>query len=138
MGRAHTAIKKGAIRSWLAATALLLLALPAQALQLVDDRGVSVELAAAPQRIVSLLPSLTETVCELGQCHRLVGVDRYSNYPAPVRALPQMGGGLDPSLEAVSALSRLCLMAVSARGAPRWARVKAWRWNPSAAPTCNA
>ncbi|MFP5483784.1 MAG: ABC transporter substrate-binding protein, partial [Gammaproteobacteria bacterium] len=28
---------------------------------------------AAPQRIVSLLPSLTESVCELGACSRLVG-----------------------------------------------------------------
>ena len=37
--------------------------------------------------------SLTETVCELGQCHRLIGVDRYSNYPASVQALPKAGGG---------------------------------------------
>ena len=37
--------------------------------------------AAPPQRIVTLLPSLTETVCALGACERLVGVDRYSNWP---------------------------------------------------------
>ncbi|RZJ11289.1 MAG: ABC transporter substrate-binding protein, partial [Haliea sp.] len=76
-------------------------ALPAQALQITDDRGITVTLAAAPQRIVSLLPSLTETVCALGQCHRLVGVDRYSNFPAAVRGLPQVGGGIDPGIEAV-------------------------------------
>jgi iron complex transport system substrate-binding protein len=59
--------------------------------------------AQAPQRIVSLLPSLTETVCALGACARLVGVDRYSNSPSSVLALPQLGGGLDPNIEAVVA-----------------------------------
>lgn len=99
---------------------LICLWLPAQALQLTDDRGVKVTLPAAPQRIVSLLPSLTETVCELGQCQRLVGVDRYSNYPAGVRALPQVGGGLDPNIEAIVALKPdLVLMSVSSRASER-------------------
>ncbi|RZJ26464.1 MAG: ABC transporter substrate-binding protein [Haliea sp.] len=95
-------------------------ALHAQALQITDDRGITVTLAATPQRIVSLLPSLTETVCELGQCHRLVGVDRYSNFPAHVRGLPQVGGGIDPNIEAVVALRPdVVLMATSSRGAQR-------------------
>jgi iron complex transport system substrate-binding protein len=93
---------------------------PAAALQLTDDRGVTVTLERSPQRIVSLLPSLTETVCELGECRRLVGVDRYSNFPASVRALPQLGGGIDPSMEAVVALRPdVVLMAASSRGAQR-------------------
>lgn len=92
----------------------------AHALQLVDDRGVAVSFSQSPKRIVSLLPSLTETVCELGACQRLVGVDRYSNYPASVRTLPQMGGGLDPSLEAVAALRPdVVLMATSSRAIAR-------------------
>ncbi|RYF62016.1 MAG: ABC transporter substrate-binding protein, partial [Comamonadaceae bacterium] len=73
-------------------------------LQITDDRGVAVRLAQPPQRIVSMLPSLTETVCELGACGRLVGVDRYSNWPGRVRTLPQVGGGLDPNVEAIVAL----------------------------------
>ena len=86
----------------------------AHAVQVTDDRGVTVNFAQAPQRIVSLLPSLTETVCALGQCQRLVGVDRYSNYPDSVRQLPQVGGGLDPSIEAIVALKPdVVLMAVS-------------------------
>jgi len=52
------------------------LAQPRRPLQVTDDRGITVTLPAAPQRIVSILPSLTETVCELGHCARLVGVDR--------------------------------------------------------------
>ena len=97
-----------------------LLALPAHAVQVTDDRGVTVTFAQSPQRIVSLLPSLTETVCELGQCQRLIGVDRYSNYPASVLALPKTGGGLDPNIEAVVALRPdLVLLSVSSRASER-------------------
>jgi iron complex transport system substrate-binding protein len=79
-----------------------------------------VSFAQTPQRIVSLLPSLTETVCELGQCQRLVGVDRYSNFPESVRALPQVGGGLDPNIEAIVALKPdVVLMATSSRAGER-------------------
>lgn len=76
----------------------------AHALQVTDDRAVAVSFAQPPQRIVSLLPSLTEMVCALDRCQHLVGVDRYSNFPASVRALPKLGGGLDPSVEAIVAL----------------------------------
>ena len=96
-------------------------AMPVSALQITDDRGVTVRFARAPQRIVSLLPSLTETVCELGQCARVVGVDRYSNYPASVKTLPQLGGGLDPNIEAVVALRPdMVLMAASSRAVERF------------------
>ena len=92
----------------------------AHALQVTDDRGVTLTLPAAPQRIVSLLPSLTETVCELGQCQRLVGVDRYSNFPASVQKLPQVGGGLDPNIEMIVALKPdVVLMSKSSRAGER-------------------
>ncbi len=91
-------------------------ALHAAPVELVDERGATVRLAQPPQRIVTLLPSLTETVCVLGACERLVGVDRYSNWPAPVRSLPQVGGGIDPNVEAVVALKPdLVLLAKSSR-----------------------
>ena len=76
----------------------------AQPVQVTDQRGVAVRLAQPPQRIVSLMPSLTESVCALGECHRLVGVDRFSNWPEAVKKLPQMGGYIDPNIEAVVAL----------------------------------
>jgi iron complex transport system substrate-binding protein len=92
----------------------------AHALQVTDDRGVVVNFDKPPQRIVSLLPSLTETVCELGQCARLVGVDRYSNYPDSVQKLSQVGGGLDPNIEAIVALKPdVVLMATSSRAGER-------------------
>ena len=89
-----------------AVTLVLLLWLlgPAWALQIDDDRGRPVLIKDSPQRIVSILPSLTEMVCQLDQCHRLVGVDRYSTWPASVQKLPRVGGGLDPNIEAIVAL----------------------------------
>lgn len=93
---------------------------PVHAYQVIDDRGLTINFAKPPQRIVSLLPSLTEMVCALGQCDRLVGVDRFSNEPEPVRKLPQVGGGIDPSIEAVVALKPdLVLMAVSTQAGER-------------------
>ena len=92
----------------------------AQTVQVTDDRGVVVNFDQPPQRIVSLLPSLTETVCELGQCARLVGVDRYSNFPASLAVVPKVGGGLDPNIEAIVALKPdVVLMATSSRAAER-------------------
>jgi iron complex transport system substrate-binding protein len=92
----------------------------AQPITVTDDRGRTVVLPAAPQRVVSILPSLTETVCELQQCQRLVGVDRYSNWPAAIQALPRVGGGIDPNVEAIVALRPdVVLAAVSSRGSER-------------------
>ena len=85
-----------------------------------DDRGQLVKLGRAPQRVVSLLPSLTESVCALGACDRLVGVDRYSNWPAQVQRVPQVGGGIDPNVEAIVALRpEVVLASASSRGVER-------------------
>jgi iron complex transport system substrate-binding protein len=104
----------------LAFIAACALANPALALQLTDDQGTVLNLAKSPHRIVSLLPSLTETVCAMGQCQRLVGVDRYSNFPESVKKLPQVGGGMDPNIEAIVALRPdVVLAALSSRSAQR-------------------
>jgi iron complex transport system substrate-binding protein len=87
---------------------------PAAAIDIVDDRGRQVRLAAPAQRVVSLLPSLTETVCALGACNRLVGVDRYSNWPASVQLLPQLGGLEDTQIERLVALKPDLVLAVTA------------------------
>lgn len=92
------------MKKWLALCALAACCFAAHAIDVVDERGVSVHLPQSPQRIVSVLPSLTESVCALGACARLVGTDRYSNWPASVQALPKVGGGIDPNVEAIVAL----------------------------------
>lgn len=98
---------------------VLLLALPtayAQALVVHDDRGTEHRFAAPPQRIVTLLPSLTESIWALGGGARLVGVDRYSNWPAELADLPRLGGLEDAHIEAISALKpEVVLASTSAR-----------------------
>ena len=88
-----------------AATALLWwVGTACAAVSVVDDRGRRIELPAPPQRVVTLLPSLTETVCALGACTRLVGTDRFSNSPQSVLALPKLGGLEDTQIERIVAL----------------------------------
>lgn len=84
--------------------------------ELRDDRGTTHRFSATPQRIVTLLPSLTETICALGACARLVGTDRFSNSPASVLALPKLGGLEDAQIERIVALRPdVVLAAKSAR-----------------------
>jgi iron complex transport system substrate-binding protein len=51
-----------------------------------------------------MLPSLTESVCALGKCSVLVGVDRFSNWPKSVDALPRLGGIADANVEGIARL----------------------------------
>lgn len=69
-----------------------------------DDLGRAVTVDAAPTRIVAMIPSHTETVCTIGSCELLVGVDDFSNYPAEAAELPRLGSGFSPNIEAIVAL----------------------------------
>lgn len=107
-----------ALIPWGGATLLALTSMASAqaAIVLQDDRGVTVSLPAPPQRIVTLLPSLTETVCELGACARIVGTDRYSNHPASVQKVAKTGGLDDANVELIAALKPdVVLLAMSSR-----------------------
>ncbi|WP_255539249.1 ABC transporter substrate-binding protein [Polynucleobacter sp. 71A-WALBACH] len=80
------------------------LAVFAAPVSVADDRGVVVGFDNPPQRIVSLLPSLTESVCALGKCSALVGVDRFSNWPKSIQGLPKLGGMGDINIERIAQL----------------------------------
>jgi iron complex transport system substrate-binding protein len=54
-----------------------------------------------PQRVITLLPPLTEIVCALHECARLVATDRYSDWPESVKTLPKTGGLDDPQIEQI-------------------------------------
>ncbi|MCV2354650.1 helical backbone metal receptor [Paucibacter sp. B2R-40] len=101
-------MKKNIHAVFATATLVMLAALCAGAtaapIKIVDDAGHTLQLSEPPRRIITLLPSLTETVCALGACDRLVGVDRYSNYPESVNKLPKLGGLDDTQIETVVAL----------------------------------
>ena len=77
------------------------LAIFAAPVSVVDARGVVVMFDKPPQRVVSLLPSLTESICALGKCSALVGVDRFSNWPKSIQELPKLGGMSDVNIERI-------------------------------------
>src|SRR5882672_2494134 len=68
-----------------------------------DDAGRRVALAAPARRIVSLLPSFTEILFAIGAGDRLVGRTTWSDYPPEALAVPSVGDGMPPSVEAVAA-----------------------------------
>ena len=62
------------------------------------------EAQAPPQRIVSLVPALTEMLFAIGAGPQVVGVSSYDEFPPQVKALPQVGALLDPDVERILAL----------------------------------
>lgn len=57
------------------------------------------------KRVVTVAPSVTELLFTLGVGERVVGVSRFDDHPPGVKALPKVGGFLDPNPEAILALS---------------------------------
>ncbi len=57
-----------------------------------------------PQRLISLAPSVTETLFALGLGSRVVGVGDYTFWPAEALKKPRVGGLIDPNLERIAAL----------------------------------
>jgi iron complex transport system substrate-binding protein len=59
---------------------------------------------AAPRRIVSLVPAITEMLFAIGAGPQVVAVSSYDEFPADVKALPKVGALLDPDTERILAL----------------------------------
>jgi len=72
--------------------------------EVTDEAGRTVRVPQPVRRIVSLAPSLTETVYALGLQDRLVGDTDYCDYPADAQNKTKVGGGINPSLEQIAAL----------------------------------
>lgn len=68
-----------------------------------DDLGRQVTLANTPIRIVSMAPSITETLFAIGLSERVVGVTQFCDYPPEAQAKPKVGY-TRPNLEAIVAL----------------------------------
>ncbi|MDO8430898.1 MAG: helical backbone metal receptor [Candidatus Binatus sp.] len=74
--------------------------------QTADDLGFRVELAHPPRRIVSLVPSWTETLFALGfTSDEVVGVTKYCVEPAAeVASIAKIGGTKNPDIRAIAKL----------------------------------
>lgn len=71
---------------------------------------------AQPQRIISLAPSVTETVFALGMGDRLVGVSVYCDYPPEAAKIDKVGTFLAPNIEAIVAHHPDLVIAVPSPG----------------------
>lgn len=93
------------------------------------DQGRQVLPAAAPQRLVSLAPSVTEILYFLELGHRVAGVTAHCNYPPEVRDKPRIGTYWEFNLEAILALKPdLALgMAHQGEGEAAYDVLRQWR-----------
>jgi iron complex transport system substrate-binding protein len=78
--------------------------IPADALPATDEVGRTIKVKPQPQRIVSLAPSITETLFALGLGDRVVGVTSYCDYPPEAARKEKLGDTLRPSIEKIVAL----------------------------------
>jgi ABC-type Fe3+-hydroxamate transport system substrate-binding protein len=70
-----------------------------------DITGYTLALGASPTRVVSLVPSVTETIFDIGAASCLVGRTRYCVAPDPdVRTIERIGGTKDPDIRRIIAL----------------------------------
>lgn len=67
----------------------------------IDEIGDSVRLEGVPARIVSLAPSITETIFAIGAGERVVGVTDFCDYPEEVKRKERVGGFINPSIEKI-------------------------------------
>lgn len=88
----------------LAAIAVLVFAGSFLAKALLSGSGGGASPPPQYRRIVSLAPSVTETLFALGQGDRVVGVTRYCRFPPEAATRRKVGGFLDPNFEALLAL----------------------------------
>jgi ABC-type Fe3+-hydroxamate transport system substrate-binding protein len=71
----------------------------------IDALGVEHARAGTEARIVSLVPSITELICDLALAERLVGRTGFCIHPrATVKGIPKVGGTKDVDLDALRAL----------------------------------
>lgn len=74
---------------------------PGSRITAVDDAGDTVQLAQPARRVVSLIPASTELLFAIGAGSSVVGRTRYCDYPADAAAVPDLGDGIRPNIEAV-------------------------------------
>ena len=65
---------------------------------------IAVAAQSRPQRIISLVPALTEMLYAIGAGPQIVAVSSYDKYPPQVETLPRVGALLDPDTERILSL----------------------------------
>jgi iron complex transport system substrate-binding protein len=103
-------LRLGAVSAALALSCCLIIACksattaPGTTRELTDEIGRTIRVRPNPARIISLAPSVTETLFALGLGDRIVGVTSYCDYPPEARTKESVGDTLRPSIERIIAL----------------------------------
>jgi iron complex transport system substrate-binding protein len=80
--------------------------------QITDAIGRTLTVSKTPVRIVSLAPSITETLFALGLDREIIGVTIFCNYPPQAKLKPKVGGMVNPNLETLLAMKPDLVIAV--------------------------
>ncbi len=75
----------------------------AAARELRDDFGRTISFSAPARRVVSLNPTTTETIFAIGGGSRLIGRSHWDVWPSQALAVPDLGNGIGPNVEAIVA-----------------------------------
>lgn len=78
-----------------------------------DEMGRRVDIPSLPQRIVSLAPSITETLYSLNLGERIVGVTEFSNYPDEAKRKPNVGSYINLNIEKIISLKPDLIIAIA-------------------------
>jgi iron complex transport system substrate-binding protein len=97
----HFPLRVGAIAALLAGC----ISCSGAQISLVDDLSRTVTLPHAAARVVSLAPSITESLFAIGAGGQVVGVTNYCNYPPAASACQRVGGMINPSIEMIAGLA---------------------------------
>ncbi len=73
-------------------------------LTITDFEGRKVTIKSEPQRIISLAPSITETLFYIGAGNKVVGVTTFDDYPPQVKNITKIGGFSNPNIEVIASL----------------------------------
>lgn len=88
----------------------------AEAIEITDASGETVTLDEAPDDIVSLMPSNTEIVYELGALDRIEARTDADTYPEEVTDIESVGSGLEPNIEEIIAMEPDVVLAHASSG----------------------
>lgn len=96
---------------------------PVYPLTVTDATGTQITFEQAPQSIVTLVPSETETIFAIGAGHLVVGVDEHSNYPEEAASIAKVGD-MATNIEAVAALNPDLVLASSSMNGDAVAKLR--------------
>ena len=79
----------------------------------IDEMGREVNIPVNPKRIVSLAPSITETLYFMDLGDRVVGVTQFSNYPEEANTKPKVGSYININIEKIISLKPDLIIAIA-------------------------